>query len=370
MDRLQGINIQGLINNSSQTKLKRELLKSIFLDKQEPMHNQEIAIIGLNGRYPKSVTVDELWDNLRNGTSCISEIPSDRWNLEKYYEPGFPKEGKSYSKWGGFIEGIDKFDPLFFNISPREAEMMDPQERLFLETAWGLLEDAGLTRKSLTKLNYKVGVFVGVMNGNYVRLGGNPVSYWSIANRVSYYFNLQGPSLAVDTACSSSLTAIHLACESIHRGGCETAIAGGVNLIVHPEHFNVLASVNMLSKSEKCKPFGDEADGFVDGEGVGAILLKRLDKAIEDGDHIYGVIKGSSMNAGGKTSGFTVPNPNAQAELIKETLVKAKINPRTISYVEAHGTGTSLGDPIEIAGLTKAFQNHTEDKQYCAVGSV
>ncbi|PEM80750.1 non-ribosomal peptide synthetase, partial [Bacillus wiedmannii] len=333
-------------------------------------HLEDIAIIGLNGRYPKSATLDILWNNLRNGTSCISEIPSDRWELEKYYEPGFPKEGKSYSKWGGFIEDIDKFDPRFFNLSPREAELIDPQERLFLETAWGLLEDAGLTRKSLAKFNYKVGVFVGVTNGNYVRLGGNPVSYWSIANRVSYYFNLQGPSLAVDTACSSSLTAIHLACESIHRGECETALAGGVNLIVHPNQYHFLSRMTMLSKGEKCKPFGDEADGFVDGEGVGAILLKRLDKAIEDGDHIYGVIKGSSMNAGGKTSGFTVPNPNAQADLIRQVFRKAKINPRTISYVEAHGTGTFLGDPIEIAGLTKAFQNHTEDKQYCAVGSV
>ncbi|WP_187696018.1 beta-ketoacyl synthase N-terminal-like domain-containing protein, partial [Priestia megaterium] len=173
-------------------------------------------------------------------------------------------------------------------------------------------------------------------------LGGNPVSYWSIANRVSYYFNLQGPSLAVDTACSSSLTAIHLACESIKRGECEIAIAGGVNLIVHPGQYHFLSRMTMLSKGDKCKPFGDGADGFVDGEGVGAVLLKRLDKAIEDGDHIYGVIKGSSMNAGGKTSGFTVPNPNAQAELISQVLRKAKIDPKTISYVEAHGTGTSL----------------------------
>ncbi|WP_155661240.1 beta-ketoacyl synthase N-terminal-like domain-containing protein, partial [Priestia megaterium] len=169
-------------------------------------HPEDVAIIGLSGKYPMSSTLDGLWNNLQNGMSCISEIPSDRWDLTQYYEPGYPKEGKSYSKWGGFIEDIDKFDPRLFNLSPREAELIDPQERLFLETAWTLFEDAGLTRKSLAQFKHRVGAFVGVTNGNYVRLGGNPVSYWSIANRVSYYFNLQGPSLAVDTACSSSLT--------------------------------------------------------------------------------------------------------------------------------------------------------------------
>ncbi|MCP3682586.1 MAG: polyketide synthase, partial [bacterium] len=333
----------------------------------------DIAIIGVSGHYPKSATLDAYWENLKQGTNCISEIPKDRWNWELY-------KGLSISKWGGFIEDVDKFDPLFFNISPKEAEGIDPQERLFLETAWSVLEDGSYTRKGLSTIDHNVGVFAGVMNCNYEYLGAEALSkgvmtqahsaYWSIANRISYLFNFQGPSLAIDTACSSSLTAIHLACESLKRGECQAAIAGGVNLILHPKHFIGLSMMNMLSGDGKCKTFGQGADGFVDGEGVGAVLLKPFDKAVFDRDYIYAVIKGSFINSGGKTSGYTVPNPNAQSKLILESLKKANIDPRTISYIEAHGTGTSLGDPIEIAGLMKAFGEYTEDKQYCSIGSV
>lgn len=340
----------------------------------------DIAIIGVSGRYPLAENLDEFWDNLILGKNCVSEIPKDRWDSNKYlsHEPGMP--GKMNTKWGGFIKDIDKFDPLFFNISTVEAKGMDPQERLFLETAWSTFEDAGYKRSNLKQSGNNVGVFVGVMNGNYALLGAeewgrqNPVvtysSHWSVANRVSYFFDLNGPSLSVDTACSSSLTAIHLACESIKNGECEMALAGGVNIIIHPLHYIGLCNMHMLSDGSKCKAFGDEADGFIDGEGVGAVLLKPLDKAIEDGDRIYAVIKGSAINSGGKTSGYTVPNPNAQANVITNALKKANIDPRTISYIEAHGTGTSLGDPIEITGLSKAFKDYTADKQFCAIGSV
>ncbi|MDM5187017.1 SDR family NAD(P)-dependent oxidoreductase [Bacillus sp. DX4.1] len=348
---------------------KRQLLKQLLA--KVPLTNsaKDIAIIGVSGQYPMAETLDVFWDNLKEGKNCITEVPKDRWDWEGYYLPDSREQGTSYSKWGGFIKDIDKFDPWFFQITPKEAEEMDPQERLFLQTAWAVLEDAGVTRESLTEENEKVGVFVGVMNNFYTRHGGNS-AYWSIANRISYFFNFQGPSITVDTACSSSLTAIHLACESLKKGECHTAIAGGVNLIVHPEHYNNLSQMNMLSKGEKCRAFGAEADGFVDGEGVGAVLLKTVEKAIADGDHIYAVIKGTSINAGGKTSGYTVPNPNAQANLIKEALENAQVDPATISYVEAHGTGTSLGDPIEIAGLTKAFQMKKYKPAFCAIGSV
>ncbi|MEW6381363.1 MAG: beta-ketoacyl synthase N-terminal-like domain-containing protein, partial [bacterium] len=351
----------------------------------EQESSKDIAIIGVSGRYPGAETLEDYWENLKNGRNCISEIPQDRWDWRKHYDPDPHKKDKHYSKWGGFIKDVDKFDSLFFNISPREAEVMDPQERLFLETVWATLEDAGYTRKDLDKIHRQVGVFVGVMNGDYGWFSagawaageavGTDSSHWSHANRVSYYFNFQGPSLAVDTACSSSLTAIHLACESIKRGECQAAIAGGVNLIVHPLHYVKLCKMNMLAGDDRCKSFGSGADGFVDGEGVGAVLLKPLEMAIRDGDHIYAVIKGSFINSGGKTSGYTVPNPNAQATLISKALERAGVNPRTISYLEAHGTGTSLGDPIEIAGLVKAFEEHTgeghaQDRQYCSLGSV
>nr|AAY89053.1 polyketide synthase [Sorangium cellulosum] len=356
---------------------KRESLVRLLHQKKA---NRDIAVIGLSGRYPRSPTLEVFWDNLRHGRSCIDEIPRDRWRWEDHYDPDPGVGGKHYTRWGGFIEDVDKFDPLFFRVTAKDAENMDPQERLFLETSWACLEDGGYTTESLARHAFKVGVFVGVMNCNYEwlsaascargRMTGAQSAYWSIANRVSFFLNLQGPSLAVDTACSASMTAIHLACESLRRGECEAAVAGGVNLILHPMHYLRLTHMRMLSPDEKCKSFGAGANGFVDGEGVGAVLLKPLVRALTDGDRIYGVIKGSSINAGGRTNGYTVPNPNAQADLILAALASTGIDPRTIGYVEAHGTGTSLGDPIEIAGLTSAYRRYTDGNGYCAIGSV
>lgn len=334
----------------------------------------DIAIIGLSGRYPLAEDLTEFWKNLKEGRNCIREIPPARWDYRHYYDPEQGQVGKIYSKWGGFLDDIDKFDPLLFNISPREAERMDPQERLFLETVWATVEDAGYSRTALAKVQ-QVGVFVGVMNAGYSQLSNgvstqSPVSYWSIANRVSYFFDWHGPSLAVDTACSSSLTAIHLACESLRRGECNLAIAGGVNLIVHPSQYIRLSAMNMLAQDDKVKAFGAGADGFVDGEGVGAVLLKPLVQARADRDQIYGVIKGSAINAGGRTSGYSVPNPKAQRDLIVNALARSGVEADTITYVEAHGTGTALGDPIEISGLRQAFgQAHSAD-HLCAIGSV
>lgn len=345
---------------------KKELLK-LLSSPQNQKSDVDLAIVGVSGRYPMANNINEFWENLKGGKNCISEIPPDRWDWKCFTSNGAEE---SLPKWGGFIKDIDKFDPLFFGIAPKEAELMDPQERLFLEVTWTLLEDAGITRKALQKLNNQVGVFVGVMNCDYMREGGNPVSFWSIANRVSYFFNLQGPSLAVDTACSSSLAAVHLACESLRRGECLAAIAGGVNLIIRPEHYAPLLKARMLTQDCRSKAFGENADGFVDAEGVGAILIKRLDQALADRDRIYAIIKGSSMNAGGKTSGYGVPNPNAQANLIKAALKSARVNPRTISYLEAQATGSDLGDSIEIAGLTAVFRQYSQERQFCAIGSV
>lgn len=360
-------------NESSQksgqavNKSRRYRKLGISREKETPTYtlaSRDVAIIGVSGRYPQAETAEDFWNNLKEGRNCIEEIPKERWDWRAYYDIEKGKEGSIYTKWGGFIKDMDKFDPLFFQISPLEAERMDPQERLFLQTAYASIEDAGYTPDTLCT-SRKIGVFAGVMNKNYPTGYG----YWSIANRISYLLNFQGPSLAVDTACSSSLTAVHLALESIYSGSSDCAIAGGVNLVVDPVHYQNLSVMNMLSASDTCKSFGDDADGFVDGEGVGAIVLKPLQQAIADGDHIYGVIKASAINSGGKTNGYTVPNPHAQAQLIKEAIERANIPARTISYLEAHGTGTALGDPIEIAGLTKAFEEDTQEKQFCAIGS-
>lgn len=342
--------------------------------------NQEddIAIVGVSGRYPLANDLDEFWENLKQGKDCITEIPKERWDALKYYDKELGKEGKTRSKWGGFIDDVDKFDPLFFNLSPKEAEFMDPQERLFVETAWHSFEDAGYTREQLSQKT--VGVFAGVMYGEYQLYGaeetakGNTLalssSYAAIANRVSYLFNLHGPSITIDTMCSSSLTSIHLACESIKRGECNVAIAGGVNVSIHPNKYLILGQCNFASSDGRCRSFGKDGDGYVPGEGVGAVVLKSLKDAKKDHDRIYAVIKGSFINHGGKTNGYTVPNPKAQAIVISETLRRARVNPRTISYLEAHGTGTSLGDPIEITGLVKAYDPYTNDKNYCSIGSV
>jgi tyrocidine synthetase-3 len=374
--------------NKKTSRGKRNSVDAYKLsDRAYRQGKEPVAIIGLSGRYPEANNVWDFWENLKTGRDSITEIPKDRWTIQDFYDAEKGKAGRSYSKWGGFMEDVDKFDPLFFNISPREAELMDPQERLFLQTVWEAMEDAGYTPGQLQQAKPSgsisrapVGVYVGVMYEEYQLLGveeslrGNPLALMgspaSIANRVSYFLNFHGPSLAVDTMCSSSLTAIHLAIEAIYNGSCSMAIAGGVNVSVHPNKYKMLSQGMFVSDKGKCESFGEGGNGYVPSEGVGVVILKRLSEAQADGDQIYGVIKGSSINHGGKTNGYTVPNPNAQAAAIKEAIERAGVKPEDISYVEAHGTGTSLGDPIEIAGLSNAFKNTHKLGQYCAIGSV
>lgn len=339
---------------------------------------KDIAIIGISGRFPGASNIQEYWDNLVSGTDHITRVPKARWDHEKYFSKTKGVPGKTNCDWGGFINDADCFDPLFFSISPKEAEMMDPQERIFLENAWHTFEDAGYT---LDRFEEKlVGVFVGVMYSHYQLFGGEKdmmaqgltpgSTLAAIANRVSYYFNLQGPSLTIDTMCSSSLASLHLACESIIRGECEMALAGGVNLTLHPNKYTALSQGGLLSSTGKARSFGQGADGYIPGEGVGAVLLKSVDKAIEDHDQIYAVIKGSAMNHNGRTQGYMSPNPKAQKAVILQALDKARIDPRTITYVEAQATGVEVGDALEMNSLNDVFKERTRDEQFCAVGSV
>ncbi|MFD8519916.1 SDR family NAD(P)-dependent oxidoreductase [Streptomyces capillispiralis] len=350
----------------------------------------DIAVIGLSGRYPGARDVHEFWDNLRAGRDCVVEVPEDRWDWREYYEQDRTVPGRHYSKWGGFIAEVDRFDPLFFNIAPHEADYLDPQERLFLEHAWTAMEDAGYTRERLGRATGdgaggRVGVYAGVMWGQYQLLfpdggagRGNPhalgSSYASVANRVSFVLNLHGPSMTVDTMCSSSLTAVELACRDIRGGRTRLAFAGGVNVTVHPNKYLSLSTGQFISSQGHCESFGVGGDGYVPGEGVGVVLLKPLRDAERDGDHVYGVIKGSGVSHGGRTNGYTVPNPRAQQAAIQDALSESGVDPRAISYVEAHGTGTKLGDPIEITGLSQAFTAASPDgagpAARCYLGSV
>ncbi|MEU5165861.1 SDR family NAD(P)-dependent oxidoreductase [Streptomyces mutomycini] len=347
--------------------------------------DEPIAVIGISGRYPQADTLEEFWRNLAEGRDCVTEVPADRWDADALFDADPAAPGRSYGRWGGFLSDVDSFDSLFFQIAPKQARTMDPQERLFLQTAWSALEDAGYPPSRIPAprhggQGHDVGVFVGVMWDDYAilaaaqsALGNHQVvlaNRSAIANQVSYFGDFRGPSVVIDTACSASLVAVHQACESIRRGECSYAIAGGVNVAVHPDKYVHLSRKTMLSDDGRCRAFGAGGTGYVPGEGVGAVVLKRLSDAVRDGDTVHAVIRASAVNHGGRTSGYTVPNPQAQQALVEQALDGAGIDARTIGCVEAHGTGTALGDPIEHTALAQAFARHTGDTGFCAIGSV
>lgn len=378
-------NPETLTNASFEKASLTSSLPDKIADRRPSGNALDIAIVGLAGRYPQSRDVQALWKVLRDGKDCITEIPEDRWNWREYYSEDRKEPGSMHSKWGGFIEDMDRFDPRFFGISPREAELMDPQERLFLEHAWMALEDAGYTRQKLQTIGApdvpgNVGVYVGVMSQEYplyaaeanargARLGvGSNLS--TIATRVSFTCDLHGPSMVIDTMCSSSLTAIETAARALADHRIDAALAGGVNLTIHPNKYLMLSQGQFISSKGRCESFGQGGDGYIPGEGVGVLFLKRLSDAERDGDHIYGVIKGAALNHGGRAGGYTVPNPKAQSRVIARALKESCIHPETVSYIEAHGTGTKLGDPVEIAGLCAAYSETTNQKQFCWLGSV
>ena len=342
-----------------------------------PVDTRDIAIIGMAGRFPGADTTDEFWDLLKSGTDLIKEIPADHWDYQPWFDPRPQAVGKLYCKWGAFLDGVDKFDAPFFRVSPREAEFMDPQLRILLEVLYSTAEDAGYA----TRLR---GTRTGVYIGNCFHDYGNAILDMTtasepfhgtgnagtmLANRPSYLWDLRGPSLALDTACSSSLVALHLACQALRAGDCDLAFAAGVNLILSPYHYLYFCSIGALSPTGKCHSFDQQADGYVPGEAVASVLLKPLSKALEDGDPIHAIIKGSAVNHGGYTNTVTAPSPRLEAEVISKAWIDAGIDPATISYLEAHGTGTRLGDPVEIQGIKMAFKAVTGKTAFCAVGS-
>ncbi|CAM2011288.1 amino acid adenylation domain-containing protein [Acanthopleuribacter pedis] len=338
--------------------------------------NAQIAVVGLAGRYPQAPDLETFWQNLAAGRNSITEVPADRWDWRHWFSEDSSQTGVHLSRWGGFLDDVAGFDPRFFNIAPRDARFMDPQERLFLESCWQAMEDAGYRRDALPE---RVGVYAGVMYGEYQLIGlqasreGRKTAtsnlYASIANRVSYTLNLRGPSMTVDTMCSSSLTCLDLAMRDLRQGRTDMAFAGGVNLNLHPNKYTILSDSRFISNRGYCESFGQGGDGYIPGEGVGVALLKRLDDAQRDHDPIYGVILGSAVNHDGKTNGYTVPNPRAQEAVIAEALAEAGVSAADLSYIEAHGTGTKLGDPIEINGLTRAFGRDTDHTGFCLLGS-
>ena len=346
----------------------------------------DIAIIGMGGVFPSSKSPQELWRHLKAGRDLVREVPPERFDWRRHFSDQPLTPQKMITRWGSFIDDVDKFDPQFFGISPLEAELMDPQQRVFLEVAWKTIEDAGYRASDLKKSN--TGVFAGTASNDYLEIllgAGRQYDAYTptglahavLANRVSFLLDLRGPSEAVDTACSSALVAVHRAAQAIRSGECDMALTGGVQLLLTPQLFIAFSQGGFMAPDGRCRTFDKSASGFVRGEGAGAVLLKRLDRAIADGDHIYAVLKGSGVNHGGEVQSLTVPNPSAQADLIASVYTRAGIDPETVTFIEAHGTGTPLGDPIEINALKKAFARVNQAlgraetrKHYCGIGAI
>jgi acyl transferase domain-containing protein/SAM-dependent methyltransferase/acyl carrier protein len=336
------------------------------LERLKRQASEPLAIIGMGCRFPGGANDPEsFWRLMTEGREAISEVPPDRWDIDAFYDPNPDAPGKMSTRRGGFLSGIDQFDPEFFSISPREAAGMDPQQRMLLEVAWEALEHAGQSADLLE--GSRTGVFAGLCNTDYylMRYESGPGSidayvatgnaHSVAAGRISYLLGLQGPSIAVDTACSSSLVAVHLACQSLRLGECSMALAGGANLILSPDITVTLSKSHMMSPDGRCKAFDASADGFVRAEGCGLVVLKRLSDARADGDRILAVIRGTACNQDGKSGGLTAPNGPSQVAVIRQALVNAGLEPSDVDFIEAHGTGTSLGDPIEAGALADVF---------------
>lgn len=377
-------------HNLSQEKAKEMLLEVKNLNYKS---QEEIAIIGMSGKFPKAENLDKYWDNIKNNVCCIGELPKERikdvedfllkFHKKELMEDGAIKEdGHLDLKYEirGYVKEIDKFDAAFFGIPPREAKTMDPDQRIFLETAYEAIESAGYCGNSIYGSN--TGVFVGidhVSDLKYKQLASKDpmvvTGTWPgiLASRISYIYNFKGPSMVIDTACSSGLVSIHNACNSLRNGECEMAIAGGLSSFYYrPMKFkSELKELDSVeSKDNVVRTFDKKANGTVWGEGVGAVLLKPLSKALQDKDVIHAVIKGSSINNDGASNGITAPDAQAQESLLLNAWKNADVDPESIQYIEVHGTGTVLGDPIEIKSMTNAFKSVTDKKQFCGVGTV
>src|SRR5579859_3554132 len=350
-------------NSGEHASLLRQALRAVEqmkrkLDVAESRNQQPIAIVGMGCRFPGDVhDAESFWELLRDGREAIKEVPLERWKIDDYYDPDPSRPGKMVTRFGGFLSDIDCFDAAFFGIAPREAAMMDPQQRILLEVTWQALESGCIAPQSLA--GSKTGMYLGIASGDYAQMqlhagdaGLLDVHYASgnshsiASGRLSYLLGLKGPSLSIDTACSSSLVAIHLACLALRAGECTMAIAGGVNVTFAPETTVALSQAHMLAPDGRSKAFDDKADGFARAEGCGVAILKRLTQAEKDGDRILAVIRGTALNQDGASSSLTAPNGPSQEDLMRGALENAGKSASQIGYVEAHGTGTSLGDPI------------------------
>jgi acyl transferase domain-containing protein/acyl carrier protein len=340
--------------------------------------HEGIAIVGIGCRFPGANGPSELWRMLLEGRDMISVVPEDRWSIDEHYDPEPLAPGKMSTRWGGFVGDVDGFDNEFFRIPQAETLAMDPQQRMLLEVTWEALEDAGLPPIGLR--GRPVGVFIGISHNDYEVMhlhdieavggfsgAGNALSI--AANRISYQFDFRGPSVAVDTACSSALTAAHLAIRSLRSGECDVAIVGGANTILSPDLTVLFSKAGMMSPDGRCKVFDESANGYVRGEGVGVVVLRRLTEAARSNDRIYGVIRGSAMSQDGRSNGLNAPNPAAQEAVLSAAYADARIDPRSVTYVEAHGTGTRLGDPIEARALGQVVGGGGR-RAPCLVGSI
>lgn len=341
----------------------------------------EIAIIGMAGRFPGANNIDEFWQNLKNGVESVSFFSDDEL-LAVGIEPALLND-PNYVKARSVLNDVELFDANFFGFNPKEAEITDPQHRLFLESAWQALENAGYDSETYQG---SIGVYAGASLGSYLLNVYsnqdilNSVDYHQIAiandkdylsTRVSYKLNLTGPSYTVQTACSTSLVAVHLACQSLLSGECDMALAGGASVSPSRKSGYMYKQGGIGSPDGHCRAFDAKAQGTVSGEGVGIVVLKRLEDALADGDTIHALIKGSAINNdGSRKVSYTAPRIDGQAQVIRTAQVVAEVEPETITYIETHGTGTSLGDPIEIAALTQAFRASTDKKEFCAIASV
>ncbi len=339
----------------------------------------DVAIIGIACRFPGAEDYHRYWENLATGINSIREIPSNRWDLSKFYSSDFTAPNKSISKWCGIVEDLDCFDYRFFNTSPHEAQYIDPQQRMLLEESWRCVEDSGVPLEELR--SKKTAVIIGVMANDHLHKMADARIETSayaclgnyeciIANRLSNYFALTGKSISINGACSSSAIAIHEGRKSLQLKESDYVLAGGVNLNIHPWKYVSFSKARMLSPDGQCKTFDQDANGYVPGDGIGVLLMQLKENAIEAGNHIYGIIKGSAVNHVGGTDSITAPDIEAQKSVILDAYSDAGISPDSVSYVEAHGTGTSLGDPIEIQAISQAFAEYTEKKSFCKIGSV
>ncbi|MEM6846443.1 MAG: amino acid adenylation domain-containing protein [Pseudomonadota bacterium] len=346
----------------------------------------DVAVIGMSGRFPAAPTLEAYWQNLLDGRDCIGEVPPERWDWREVYGDPDREPGKTDVKWGGFVDGVERFDPLFFGLSPREAECTDPQQRLLMTHVWQALEDASYARATLAGSD--TGLFVGMGASDYgarVTAADGGIEGHTLLGilpsmapaRISHFMDWHGPSEFVDTACSSSLVAVHRAVRAIRAGDCAIALAAGVFVMLSPTSHIGYRKAGMLSADGRCKTFSERADGYGRGEGVGVVVLKALDKALDDGDAILGVISGTAVNHGGRSNSLTAPNGNAQTAVVQSALQDAGVTAEDVSAIEAHGTGTKIGDPVEVNALIKAFEPQDDGDpsapplaRSCALGSV